>query len=85
MSSIKPPTSPVFDAPPASPGRTARSGEKYQTPQGFTAIKDGIRPRAGQTGAAQTGAVQTGAVQTGAAPTGKPRWLRAQIADGRRL
>src|SRR5579872_2416363 len=71
MSSTKPTTGPLVDAPPVNSGRAARSGEKYQTPQGFTAIKDGIRPPAGEAHAAASGA-----------PTGKPRWLRAQIAMG---
>jgi lipoic acid synthetase len=49
---------------PASP---VRSGEKYQTPQGFSAIKDGIRSR---------GEIDRGGL------TGKPPWLRARIAMG---
>jgi lipoic acid synthetase len=72
MSSTKPTTGSPIDAPPAISGRVARSGEKYQTPQGFTAIKDGIRPHAGETHASASGA----------ALTGKPRWLRAQLAAG---
>jgi lipoic acid synthetase len=44
-----------------------RSGEKYVTPQGFTAIKDGQKQRAG----------------TVPAPTGrKPAWIRAQLPVG---
>jgi lipoic acid synthetase len=39
---------PVVSAPPGDAGR-ARSGEKYVTPQGFTAIKDGARARGGVT------------------------------------
>jgi lipoic acid synthetase len=46
--------------------QAARSGEKYRTPQGFTAIKDGIR----QTSAA------------GAVTPRKPSWLRAPMASG---
>jgi lipoyl synthase len=49
---------------PASP---VRSGEKYHTPQGFSAIKDGIRPR---------GEIDRSGL------TGKPAWLRARIATG---
>jgi len=45
----------------------ARSGEKYQTPQGFSAIKDGIKPH----GEADRRGL-----------TGKPAWLRAPIAMG---
>jgi lipoic acid synthetase len=33
--------------------RPARSGDKYTTPQGFTAIKDGIKPSAGSAAAAR--------------------------------
>ncbi len=51
---------PVVQAPP-------RSGEKYLTPQGFTAIKDGARARGGV---------------VARAPTGKPRWLKAPLAAG---
>jgi lipoyl synthase len=52
---------PIRDAPQA-----ARSGEKYRTPQGFTAIKDGIRP----SGASENPAGR------------KPSWLRAPLASG---
>jgi lipoic acid synthetase len=45
----------------------ARSGEKYQTPQGFTAIKDGIKSH---------GELDRRGL------TGKPGWLRAPIAIG---
>ena len=43
------------------------SGEKYRTPQGFTAIKDGIRARG---------------VTDGRGLAGKPRWLKAPLAAG---
>jgi lipoyl synthase len=46
---------------------TVRSGEKYQTAQGFSAIKDGIKAR----GAADRGSL-----------TGKPQWLRAPLPVG---
>ncbi len=47
--------------------RPVRSGEKYQTPQGFSAIRDGIKQ-------------QGEAVST---PLGvKPLWLRAKMPDG---
>ncbi len=46
---------------------TARSGEKYVTPQGFTAIRDGIK--------ASTGA-------SAAALGRKPSWLRAKAPSG---
>src|ERR1700728_284445 len=50
---------------PAAP--LARSGEKYQTPQGFTAIKDGIK--------------QSAASQPFVGGK-KPPWLRAPLAAG---
>lgn len=53
---------PVVERPPA-----VRSGEKYRTTQGFTAIKDGIK-------SAGTAEGFTGG--------GKPRWLRAPLASG---
>lgn len=45
----------------------ARSGEKYQTPQGHSAIKDGIKSR---------GEVDRRGL------LGKPRWLKAPLAAG---
>jgi lipoic acid synthetase len=51
---------PVIPAPP-------RSGEKYRTPQGYTAIKDGVRAR---------GEPERRGL------TGKPRWLKAPLAAG---
>src|SRR5258708_34361871 len=44
-----------------------RSGEKYRTAQGFTAIKDGLRARGGPEPVARTG---------------KPHWLKAPLAAG---
>jgi lipoyl synthase len=46
--------------------RPTRSGDKYVTPQGFTAIKDGIK---------QSSAEQTAVLR-------KPNWLRAPLASG---
>jgi lipoic acid synthetase len=51
-------------------GTPARSGEKYTTPQGFTAIKDGVKRSAGAEPLA-----------TGR----KPRWLRAPMPAGARF
>jgi lipoyl synthase len=51
----------------AAAGGAVRSGEKYQTPQGFSAIKDGIKAHASSDRRELTG---------------KPRWLRAAIAGG---
>jgi lipoyl synthase len=45
----------------------ARSGEKYVTPQGFTAIRDGIKPR----------------VDTQVQGARKPPWLKARAPTGR--
>ena len=44
-----------------------RSGEKYVTPQGFTAIRDGVKSRTGSQPQALTG---------------KPSWLRARSPSG---
>ncbi len=63
MSSLKD-ISVVVEAAPES--RSIRSGEKYTTPQGFTAIKDGQKPRGAE--AAPTGR--------------KPAWIRAQLPVG---
>ncbi len=49
-----------------------RSGEKYQTPQGFTAIRDGIKASAGSPGGP--------GARAGLA--GKPPWLRARAPTG---
>jgi lipoic acid synthetase len=49
--------------------RTAASGEKYVTPQGFTAIRDGIKRQAAPA----------------PAPGPKPRWLRAPMPAGARF
>ncbi len=47
--------------------RPPRSGEKYVTPQGFTAVRDGVKARA--------------APATGA-PARKPPWLKARAPTG---
>ncbi len=48
---------------------TARSGEKYRTDAGFTAIKNGIK---------------TGCDEPPVMRGGKPRWLRAKMPAGRK-
>lgn len=48
----------------------ARSGEKYTTAQGFTAIKDGMKQSAAYTAGAAAAAMR------------KPAWLRAPLASG---
>ena len=62
-------------AEPAAPfGTGARSGEKYRTAQGFTAIRDGQKSRPNER-----------ASEDEPAPlTGKPRWLKALPATGER-
>jgi lipoic acid synthetase len=58
------------------PQRTARSGDKYTTAQGFTAIKDGVKvPAAGHGAAPATPALRTA--------QRLPPWLRAPLAGGR--
>jgi lipoic acid synthetase len=52
---------------------TPRSGDKYRTPQGFNAVKDGIRPDAAAR--AQGAAGRAGL-------SGKPRWLKAPVTGG---
>src|SRR5579862_2597705 len=56
----------TFKGIPVVAGAPARSGQKYVTPQGFTAIKDGIKQDAA-----------AAPVQSG-----KPRWLRAPMPAG---
>ena len=46
----------------------ARSGEKYVTPQGFTAIRDGIKAQGG--------------APAGTPLSGKPAWLKAKAPSG---
>jgi lipoic acid synthetase len=58
------------------PQRSARSGDKYTTAQGFTAIKDGVKaPAAGH--GAEPGAPASRTAQR------LPPWLRAPLAAGR--
>lgn len=58
-----------FKGIPIVPGAApaVRSGEKYRTAQGFTAIKDGVKAR---------GSVERPSLR------GKPRWLKAPLASG---
>src|ERR1039458_4710000 len=53
------------------PQRPARSGEKYVTPQGYTAIKDGIKPAVAAASAVGT-----------PGNSRKPAWLRARAPMG---
>src|ERR1700730_14200258 len=54
--------------------RPTRSGDKYTTAQGFTAIKDGVKPKAAAHGAASAAA---------APALRKPSWLRVPLSAGR--
>src|SRR5262245_30771351 len=60
MSSLK-------NIPVVTESRAPRSGEKYVTPQGFTAIKDGQKPRIAESPSSRVG---------------KPRWITAPLAAG---
>jgi lipoyl synthase len=58
---------PEFKGIPINPlDRPVRSGEKYTTPQGFTAVKDGIKQRVADPDSGPR----------------KPPWLRAKMASG---
>jgi lipoic acid synthetase len=60
----------------AAPAAVARSGQKYVTPQGFTAIRDGIK-------AAAAAAPVDVRAALAAQPAGrKPAWLRAPMPAG---
>ena len=58
---------PVVTTPPADAPAPRRSGEKYVTPQGYTAIRDGIKATTGEP----------------APVARKPGWLRAPMPAGR--
>jgi lipoyl synthase len=67
-----------------------RSGEKYTTAQGFTAIKDGVKPHpaaraAGAPDVASPSVASPGVASPGvAAPAQRlPAWLRAPLASGK--
>jgi lipoic acid synthetase len=66
----------------AAEPRAPRSGEKYTTPQGFTAIKDGIKQAASAPvlGPGQLAAER--ALGPRSAALHKPAWLRAPLASG---
>jgi lipoic acid synthetase len=66
-------------APPPHGGQPpVRSGDKYRTAQGFTAIKDGVKPR--PAARASTPADPVPAMRTAQR---LPTWLRAPLASGR--
>src|SRR5579872_688651 len=62
---------------------TPRSGEKYLTPHGFTAIRDGIKASA-TAAASVSSAPSTGSGMVTGSPgrAGKPSWLRAKAPSG---
>ncbi|HXC60986.1 MAG TPA: lipoyl synthase [Steroidobacteraceae bacterium] len=69
---------------PAAPfGTAARSGEKYTTAQGFTAIRDGQKPRAGS-GRPQIESSESREQNSAVPLTSKPRWLKAMPGGGER-
>jgi len=59
--------------------RPARSGDKYTTAQGFTAIKDGVKLKTARRGAAPRAA----APGVAAPVLRKPPWLRAPLGAGK--
>jgi len=59
--------------------RPARSGEKYVTSQGFTAIKDGVK---GRTSPPMRPTI-TATTNATTAVARKPKWLRAPLAAGK--
>jgi lipoic acid synthetase len=63
---------PVVAGTAAAPREPPRSGEKYLTPQGFTAIRDGIK----------ASAADAGWTPGSGARGGKPAWLRAKAPTG---
>jgi lipoic acid synthetase len=68
------------DIPNSQAQSPARSGEKYTTPQGFTAIKDGMKRAAAQS--APTALRPADTAPTLGAGARKPPWLRAPMAAG---
>jgi lipoyl synthase len=76
------------DIPVTQSPRPVRSGEKYTTPQGFTAIKDGVKqPPPGAQTPARNAAEAPVAPAAMVAPTARtaqrlPAWLRAPLAAG---
>lgn len=66
---------PILEEPRLKAQRAPRSGEKYRTAQGFSAIKDGIK-------AAAVSATPFGASSAADGRGRKPSWLRAPLAAG---
>ncbi|MBV8852021.1 MAG: lipoyl synthase [Sinobacteraceae bacterium] len=73
------------DIPVVAGSGAARSGEKYVTPQGFTAIRDGLKRTAAAADAQLAGAgTAAGPAVAGAAARRlpKPEWIRAKAPAG---
>ncbi|MEP6885802.1 MAG: lipoyl synthase [Gammaproteobacteria bacterium] len=64
------------------PAPPVRSGDKYTTVQGFTAIKDGVRPKPAAPGA-KSGTATASPSPVGADVLRKPPWLRAPMPAGK--
>jgi len=59
-----------------------RSGEKYVTPQGFTAIRDGVKARSADTRNSAGVPAGDGSGATRPGVSAKPPWLRAKAPSG---
>src|SRR5271170_8006255 len=60
-----------------------RSGDKYTTTQGFTAIKDGVKAKPAKQSAASDAAAPGSAAQAPRTAQRLPAWLRAPLGSGR--
>ena len=63
--------------------RPTRSGDKYTTAQGFTAIKDGVKLKAARHGAAAAEAAPGAAAPVLRTAQRLPAWLRAPLGAGK--
>jgi lipoic acid synthetase len=63
--------------------RPTRSGDKYMTAQGFTAIKDGVKPKTARQGAAPQAAAPGVAAPVSRTAQRLPSWLRAPLGAGK--
>jgi lipoyl synthase len=68
-----------------TPSAPARSGDKYTTAQGFTAIKDGVKASPSSRTAAALGAAAPDAATPPHAAQRLPTWLRAPLASGKQF
>jgi lipoyl synthase len=74
---------PTHSAP--APSTPPRSGDKYTTAQGFTAIKDGVKTGAASRAAAALGAAAPGVATAPRTAQRLPAWLRAPLASGKQF